>query len=94
MKEFIEAFIGKTHELILEEKDVIATLNVINNHQKWYINQKLAVGSCCWEDEPTKWAIYFNATSVQWSNIIHDLMESGFTLIVKDYTERIYLIRN
>ena len=94
MKEIIEVLIGKTHELILEEEDVLATLKVINNHQKWYINQKLSVGSCGWEDEPTKWAIYFNASNVQWSNIIYDLMNEGLSLIIKDYTGRIHLIRN
>lgn len=94
MKELIEAFIGKTHELILEEEEVLPTLKVINNHQKWYIKQKLAVGNCGWEEEPNKWAIYFNASSVQWSNIIYDLNDEGFTLIVKDYTGRIYLTRD
>lgn len=93
MKELFEAFFGKEHELVLEEEDVLATLNVINNHRSWYINQKLAVGNCGWDDEPNKWAIYFNASNVNWSAIVHALMDEGFTLEVRDHTGRIYLIR-
>jgi GH43 family beta-xylosidase len=93
MTNFIEAIRGKTHELILEANEVLDTLCVINNHQRWYINQKLAVGNCEMEEGDTKWYIYFNATSWQWKSIINDLTEKGFVLEIRDSTKRIHLIR-
>lgn len=94
MNEFIEALFGRTRELILEEEDVIETLKVVNESRRWFIRHSLSVDTCGWEDQPTKWAIYFNATTIQWSEIIGSLMDKGFSLVIRDHTERIHLIRN
>lgn len=93
LKAFIETLRGKEHELILEEEDVLDVLKVVNEFRVWYVNQKLSVDTCGWEDEPTKWAIYFNATSLQWCKIFNDLTDKGFSFVIKDYTGRIFLIR-
>lgn len=94
MRKFIERYVGATHVLILEEKDVLEVLSVINDHGKPYISQSLSVMNCGWEDEPTKWGIDFNATSNQWSSIIDTLMDKGFLLVIKDCTGYIHLIRD
>lgn len=94
MANLIEFLRCREHELVLGENEVLDTLRVINTHERWYINQKLAVGDCECEFDNTKWwYICFNATNWQWKMIINDLSEKGFTLEIRDNTERVYLIR-
>ena len=94
MKTIIETIRGKMHDLVLEESEVLETLRVVNAYQKWYIDQKLAVGHCEWDDEPTKWYLSFNATSNQWKHIVNDLTIRGYVLEIRDHSENLYLIRN
>ena len=93
MSNLIDFLRGREHEIILDESEVLDTLRVINTHQRWSINQKLAVGDCEWDFDATKWYIYFSATNWQWKLIINDLSEKGYTLEIRDNTERVYLIR-
>lgn len=94
MTTIIETIRGKMHDLILEDNEVLETLCVVNAYQKWYIDQKLAVGNCGWENEPTKWYVNFNATSKQWKHIVNDLTARGYVLEIRDHSENLYLTRN
>lgn len=82
MKNLLKKVIIKRHYLILEEKDVIKTLDVINRHETVFINQKLVVGNCGW-DETTKWFIHFSASESQWESIKDDLKKKGLNNIFK-----------
>lgn len=60
----------RRHHLILNEEDVIRTLNVINKHNK--IVPEMSVGNCGWADRK-KWFIHFNVTEKNWEKIVREL---------------------
>jgi len=63
--------------LIVEEQDVTTVLKVINEHQGFFSNNNKLVGNCGWEEEPSKWFIYFYASEREWGHIAKDLSEFG-----------------
>lgn len=82
MKNLLKKVIIKRHYLILEEKDVTKTLDVINRHETFFISQKLVVGNCEWAAE-TKWFIHFSASESQWESIKDDFKKEGLNSIFK-----------
>jgi hypothetical protein len=93
MKKAIDKLVVKRHYLIVEGRDVLETLGVVNEHRVFYINQKLAVGECGWAQYPTKWFIHFDASDDQWASIIGHLHNKGFELVIKERPKDIFVIR-
>ena len=58
------------------------TLDVINRHEQFLINQKLVVGNCGWADE-SKMVYTLHASESQWENIKDDLKKKGLNDIFK-----------
>lgn len=67
---------------IMEEKNVTSILTVLNRHYRWYNSWNLAVGSCAWADEPTKWFIHFDATNKQYDNVLKDILQFGSVKVI------------
>ena len=70
MKCIIDRFVKRRYHVIVEEVDVIKTLNAINSHHK--IVPDMAVGNCGWADA-TKWFIHFTTTEHKWEIIRNEL---------------------
>ena len=65
----------KDRDFIVEEKDVMDVLKVINNHLHYLDGQ---VGNCGWGGSlETKWFISFKATDKKYICIVDDLKEIG-----------------
>lgn len=71
----------KEREFVVEEKNVMNVLKVINNHLGYLEGQ---VGNCGWAEEPTKWFVVFYATNKRYGNILEELNKMGtFKLTVR-----------
>lgn len=70
-------FYQKNHKLFVEETDVTTVLAAINRYQGVFSNNYKLVGSCGWDDEPTKWFVSFWTTDKKWGCMAADLSDIG-----------------
>lgn len=66
VKKFLERFLVEKHQLILEEEDLIKTLQTINKYHR--VPPKMTIGNCGWTDSK-KWFIQFETTETKWKLI-------------------------
>ena len=71
MKNLTDYIITKRCHLVLEEQDVIKTLNAINRHYR--VVPEIRVGNCGWVDDSNQWFIHFTATKAKWKVIRNEL---------------------
>lgn len=87
----------KRHYLIVEEADVMTVLKVLDeikrNSSIFSVYMDMEIGSCDWEDEPSKWFVHFDATTKQWRKMLENLEQKGYRVILKwnddNYLEKI-----
>lgn len=79
----VDKAIIKRHYLIIEEKNVMEILKVLDSINKRYVDFRLEIGNCGWADEPTKWFIHFDASNSQWKSIVTTLNDK-FDLCIKN----------
>ena len=84
MKKFISRLLSERHHLVTEERNVIETLDVIDEQHKWYIDTNLNVAKSKVADQKGQWKIHFSASRKQWASIITNLSNKGFTLVIKN----------
>ena len=74
--------IKRNREIIVDEKDLIDVLKVINSHLGWLDGQ---VGNCGWvNDESSKWFVTFLATDKKYGKIMNELNLIGeFKLLIR-----------
>lgn len=71
MKNILDHIITKRYHFVVEEQDVVKTLNTINKHQR--IVPDMRVGNCGWADDPNKWFIHFTTSKAKWELIRNDI---------------------
>lgn len=82
MKNYMDCIITNRYHLVLEEKDVTKTLEVINKHHRSVPDMK--VGNCGWANgDENKWFIHFTTTKAKWA-VIRDELKVQRVFEVKD----------
>ena len=76
----------KSHELLVDEKDVIKTLDAINdvvwNSRLAFIKGiDLRVGRCGWKKAPSCWFIRINVTDKTWAKILEQIAKLEIELL-------------
>ena len=69
-KTLMNKLVRRYYHLVLNEKDVIKVLKVINKHHK--VVPDMTVGNCGWKDDK-KWFIHFYTTESKWEVIRKEL---------------------
>lgn len=85
MKKLFRKLMVKRHYLLVEEKEVEDTLEIIGKHTT-AIERALSVGNCGWVNERTMWFINFNSPTYKWERITNNLKNRG--LIVNDIFDK------
>lgn len=94
MKTLVNNFVSVRNTLIVEERDVLTVLRVldgIKNNSKLHKWSNMEIGSCDWSDEPTKWFVSFTVTRNQWRLMIRKLHNEDHGIILKE-DNQLYLV--
>jgi hypothetical protein len=73
MKKLFDKILPRRRRIIVEEGDIVNVIKVINQNRPLLYTSDLSVGNCGWNDEKTKWFIFFTVTNSQWKNIRQEL---------------------
>lgn len=100
MKNFVGMFMTERHYLILDERDFMDVLDVVNDQFMFdqFKNDNLKIGRIGqkkWCDlSSTKMYMHFDATEKQWVAIMRELGNQGFRMdIYSDDPENVHLTK-
>lgn len=71
----------RRHEIVLDEKDVTRAIQAIG--KSIGIRNEVAIGNCCWANEPSKWFIHFTLSNKDWKSAVLKLQEIESVKIIK-----------
>lgn len=73
MKNLLNKILIKRRHLIVEEKDVLTALKVVNQNRDFAWLKDMAVGTYESEGQPTRWFVHFFASEEKWLRIRKEL---------------------
>lgn len=71
------------HKIVLDEKDVMKALKIIDDTSIICILNEMEIGNCGWADEPTMWFIHFTFANTDWSDCLSKLKQIRSLRIMK-----------
>lgn len=95
MINLIEEFVKVRRHIILDERDVMTMLRVLDDlsiEPKHIIRMNMEIGNCGWENRPKCWYIFFDLSDKYWKTLISILKKLDYGLVL-DEDANLYLAK-